>query len=124
MESTELALAFQLSNGSEGDLKVQPRQQPVFAFLPLRSFGFRFIVQGLTSLPYSFTQIISTAVYCSVETMKLLLGIGAIVFPSGTADKCSPYSLETVSSNPDDATAVRGQVSKTAKLAILSGWQN
>ncbi|XP_053540833.1 uncharacterized protein wu:fj29h11 isoform X2 [Ictalurus punctatus] len=53
VESTELALAFQLSNGSEGDLKVQPRQQPVFAFLPLRSFGFRFIVQGDFDIPSS-----------------------------------------------------------------------
>ncbi|XP_060795619.1 uncharacterized protein wu:fj29h11 isoform X3 [Neoarius graeffei] len=53
VESTELALAFQLSNGSEGEVKVQPRQQPVFAFLPLRSFGFRFIVQGDFDIPSS-----------------------------------------------------------------------
>ncbi|MCI4384121.1 hypothetical protein PGIGA_G00034980 [Pangasianodon gigas] len=53
VESTELALAFQLTNGSEGKAKVQPRQQPVFAFLPLRSFGFRFIVQGDFDIPSS-----------------------------------------------------------------------
>ncbi|XP_053367661.1 uncharacterized protein wu:fj29h11 isoform X2 [Clarias gariepinus] len=50
VESTELALAFQLS---DGEVKVQPRQQPVFAFLPLRSFGFRFIVQGDFDIPSS-----------------------------------------------------------------------
>ncbi|XP_060717612.1 uncharacterized protein wu:fj29h11 [Tachysurus vachellii] len=53
VESTELALAFQLSNDSEGEVKVQPRQQPVFAFLPLRSFGFRFVVQGDFDIPSS-----------------------------------------------------------------------
>ncbi|XP_058262273.1 uncharacterized protein wu:fj29h11 isoform X2 [Hemibagrus wyckioides] len=53
VESTELALAFQLSNGSECEVKVQPRQQPVFAFLPLRSFGFRFVVQGDFDIPSS-----------------------------------------------------------------------
>uniref|UniRef100_A0A8C2JT10 Wu:fj29h11 n=1 Tax=Cyprinus carpio TaxID=7962 RepID=A0A8C2JT10_CYPCA len=46
VESTELALAFQLSDSSSCDVK--PQKQPVFAFLPLRSFGFRFIIQGLT----------------------------------------------------------------------------
>ncbi len=44
VESTELALAFQLSVSSSCDVK--PQKQPVFAFLPLRSFGFRFIIQG------------------------------------------------------------------------------
>ncbi|XP_066520431.1 uncharacterized protein wu:fj29h11 isoform X2 [Hoplias malabaricus] len=53
VESTELALAFQLSDGSGCDLKVQPQKQPVFAFLPLRSFGFRFIVQGDFDIPSS-----------------------------------------------------------------------
>ncbi|XP_072524200.1 uncharacterized protein [Salminus brasiliensis] len=53
VESTELALAFQLSDSSACDLKVQPPKQPVFAFLPLRSFGFRFIVQGDFDIPSS-----------------------------------------------------------------------
>ncbi|TSK14591.1 Sacsin [Bagarius yarrelli] len=53
VESTELALAFQLNNGSEDKVKVQPRQQPVFAFLPLRSFGFRFVIQGDFDIPSS-----------------------------------------------------------------------
>lgn len=49
VDSTELAMAFCLSDGassSSTDVPLQPRQQSVFAFLPLRSFGFRFIIQG------------------------------------------------------------------------------
>lgn len=46
VESTELALAFQLCSGTAEDLICQPQKQPVFAYLPLRSFGFRFIIQG------------------------------------------------------------------------------
>lgn len=47
VESTELALAFQLdSNITESGVVCQPQKQPVFAYLPLRSFGFRFIIQG------------------------------------------------------------------------------
>ncbi|XP_056153215.1 uncharacterized protein wu:fj29h11 [Lampris incognitus] len=54
VESTELALAFQLSDTvSASDLRVQPQKQPVFAFLPLRSFGFRFIIQGDFDIPSS-----------------------------------------------------------------------
>uniref|UniRef100_A0A3P8TIF1 Wu:fj29h11 n=1 Tax=Amphiprion percula TaxID=161767 RepID=A0A3P8TIF1_AMPPE len=46
VESTELALAFQLgSDITGGDIVCQPQKQPVFAYLPLRSFGFRFIIQ-------------------------------------------------------------------------------
>ncbi|XP_065109604.1 uncharacterized protein [Paramisgurnus dabryanus] len=51
VESTELALAFQLSDVSSCDVK--PQKQPVFAFLPLRSFGFRFIIQGDFDIPSS-----------------------------------------------------------------------
>lgn len=47
VESTELALAFQLGSDSTGsNIVCQPQKQPVFAYLPLRSFGFRFIIQG------------------------------------------------------------------------------
>ena len=38
VEDTELALAFELCAEA-------PRQQPVFAFLPLRRYGLRFIIQ-------------------------------------------------------------------------------
>ncbi|XP_051530357.1 uncharacterized protein LOC127427065 isoform X2 [Myxocyprinus asiaticus] len=51
VESTELALAFQLSDTASCDVK--PQKQPVFAFLPLRSFGFHFIIQGDFDIPSS-----------------------------------------------------------------------
>ncbi|XP_051926916.1 uncharacterized protein wu:fj29h11 isoform X2 [Hippocampus zosterae] len=54
VESTELALAFQLNCDNSGsDYIGQPPKQPVFAYLPLRSFGFRFIVQGDFDIPSS-----------------------------------------------------------------------
>ncbi|XP_023805116.1 uncharacterized protein LOC101171115 isoform X2 [Oryzias latipes] len=53
VESTELALAFQLCSGTAEDLICQPQKQPVFAYLPLRSFGFRFIIQGDFHIPSS-----------------------------------------------------------------------
>ncbi|XP_044034429.1 protein NO VEIN isoform X2 [Siniperca chuatsi] len=54
IESTELALAFQLdSNITESNIVCQPQKQPVFAYLPLRSFGFRFIIQGDFDIPSS-----------------------------------------------------------------------
>ncbi|KAJ8413728.1 hypothetical protein AAFF_G00082350 [Aldrovandia affinis] len=53
VESTELALAFKLKADSSSDTNIQPEKQPVFAFLPLRSFGFRFIIQGDFDIPSS-----------------------------------------------------------------------
>ena len=54
VESTEIALAFPLRAVAE-KLHMQnlPVRQPVFAFLPLRSYGFRFIVQGDFDVPSS-----------------------------------------------------------------------
>ncbi|XP_035259283.1 protein NO VEIN isoform X1 [Anguilla anguilla] len=52
VESTELALAFKLTD-STSEMNIQPEKQPVFAFLPLRSFGFRFIIQGDFDIPSS-----------------------------------------------------------------------
>ncbi|KAK7918618.1 hypothetical protein WMY93_009902 [Mugilogobius chulae] len=54
VEATELALAFQLSTQETGsEVTVQPQKQPVFAYLPLRTFGFRFIIQGDFDIPSS-----------------------------------------------------------------------
>ncbi|XP_062298890.1 uncharacterized protein wu:fj29h11 isoform X1 [Scomber scombrus] len=54
VESTELALAFQLGTNDTGsEIVCQPEKQPVFAYLPLRSFGFRFIIQGDFDIPSS-----------------------------------------------------------------------
>ncbi|XP_033634434.1 uncharacterized protein LOC117295789 isoform X1 [Asterias rubens] len=46
IESTELGLAFPLSEGMSSE-------QNVFAFLPLRSYGFHFIIQGDFDIPSS-----------------------------------------------------------------------
>ncbi|XP_041077227.1 protein NO VEIN-like isoform X2 [Polyodon spathula] len=54
VECTELALAFKINErGNTLGFKLQPEKQPVFAFLPLRSFGFRFIIQGDFDIPSS-----------------------------------------------------------------------
>ena len=56
VESTELALAFQLKRDDAGsDITALPQKQPVFAYLPLRSFGFRFIIQGTHTYTYTHT---------------------------------------------------------------------
>ncbi|KAL8608369.1 hypothetical protein ACOMHN_002602 [Nucella lapillus] len=52
VESTEIALAFPLK-ALRHHAQVAPDKQPVFAFLPLRSYGFRFIVQGDFDVPSS-----------------------------------------------------------------------
>lgn len=44
---TEIALAFPLEDLIDGNYKAVAEQQQVFAFLPLRSYGLRFIVQVL-----------------------------------------------------------------------------
>lgn len=44
---TEIALAFPLSDLSGGRFEASAEQQQVFAFLPLRSYGLRFILQVL-----------------------------------------------------------------------------
>ncbi|XP_072098501.1 uncharacterized protein [Mobula birostris] len=54
VECTELALAFKLDSDKRNQgLRSKPEKQPVFAFLPLRSFGFRFIIQGDFDIPSS-----------------------------------------------------------------------
>ncbi|XP_045191511.2 uncharacterized protein LOC123548375 [Mercenaria mercenaria] len=54
VESTEIALAFPLKNqGKKSTVQMMPPKQPVFAFLPLRSYGFRFIIQGDFDVPSS-----------------------------------------------------------------------
>ncbi|CAC5410109.1 unnamed protein product [Mytilus coruscus] len=52
VESTEISLAFPLSDQCVLS-KVMPPKQPVFAFLPLRSYGFRFIIQADFDVPSS-----------------------------------------------------------------------
>jgi len=54
VESTEIALAFTLPQRDQSNpLSHTPQKQQVFAFLPVRSYGFRFIVQGDFDVPSS-----------------------------------------------------------------------
>ncbi|XP_025076268.1 uncharacterized protein LOC112553340 isoform X4 [Pomacea canaliculata] len=53
VESTEIALAFPLASKTQRFHSQAPAKQPVFAYLPLRSYGFRFIVQGDFDVPSS-----------------------------------------------------------------------
>ncbi|XP_074643214.1 uncharacterized protein LOC141900295 isoform X2 [Tubulanus polymorphus] len=52
IESSEIALAFKLHH-KDLITKVVPNMQHVFAYLPLRSYGFRFIIQGDFDVPSS-----------------------------------------------------------------------
>ncbi|XP_064610417.1 uncharacterized protein LOC135474759 [Liolophura sinensis] len=54
VESTEIALAFPLKPPGQTSLsQMLPPKQEVFAFLPLHSYGFRFIIQGDFDVPSS-----------------------------------------------------------------------
>ncbi|KAL4234329.1 hypothetical protein ACF0H5_005980 [Mactra antiquata] len=55
VESTEIALGFPIipKEQRDGQSQFLPPKQPVFAFLPLRSYGFRFIIQGDFDVPSS-----------------------------------------------------------------------
>ncbi|RUS70891.1 hypothetical protein EGW08_021345 [Elysia chlorotica] len=52
VDSTEIALAFPLK-GIAASAHMKPPMLPVFAFLPLRTYGFRFIIQGDFDVPSS-----------------------------------------------------------------------
>lgn len=54
--TTELAVALPLDSASDSD---RPPLQQVFAYLPLRSYGFRFIVQGDFEVPSSREAIVN-----------------------------------------------------------------
>ncbi|KAL3693177.1 hypothetical protein R1sor_006828 [Riccia sorocarpa] len=54
---TEIALAFQLTEVSGGVYEACSEQQQVFAFLPLRAYGLRFIVQGDFIVPSSREEV-------------------------------------------------------------------
>ena len=53
VESTEIALAFPILPKKNIINKILPPQQRLFAFLPLRSYGFRFVVHGDFDVPSS-----------------------------------------------------------------------
>ncbi|XP_020260573.1 uncharacterized protein LOC109836936 isoform X2 [Asparagus officinalis] len=57
VQSTEIAVAFTLEDCESGEYKPHLSQQPVFAFLPLRNYGLKFILQGDFVLPSSREEV-------------------------------------------------------------------
>nr|AAO72367.1 unknow protein [Oryza sativa Japonica Group] len=55
--STEIAVAFTLQETQMGEYEPYLKQQPVFAFLPLRNYGLKFILQGDFVLPSSREEV-------------------------------------------------------------------
>ncbi|KAK6122808.1 hypothetical protein DH2020_043451 [Rehmannia glutinosa] len=57
VQTTEISIAFTLQETSEGGYVPILNQQPVFAFLPLRTYGLKFILQGDFVLPSSREEV-------------------------------------------------------------------
>ena len=57
IQMTEIALAFTLEETDAGEYVPSLSQQPAFAFLPLRAYGLKFILQGDFVLPSSREEI-------------------------------------------------------------------
>ncbi|KAK4489070.1 hypothetical protein RD792_004864 [Penstemon davidsonii] len=53
VQKTEISIAFTLQETDDAGYTPILNQQPVFAFLPLRTYGFKFILQGDFDLPSS-----------------------------------------------------------------------
>nr|XP_019705685.1 uncharacterized protein LOC105044003 isoform X2 [Elaeis guineensis] len=57
VQTTEISMAFTLQESENGEYKPHLSQQPVFAFLPLRNYGVKFILQGDFVLPSSREEV-------------------------------------------------------------------
>ncbi|RVW28240.1 hypothetical protein CK203_083671 [Vitis vinifera] len=57
VQTTEIAIAFTLQESDNGEYSPHFDQQPVFAFLPLRTYGLKFILQGDFVLPSSREEV-------------------------------------------------------------------
>ncbi|KAJ0964906.1 hypothetical protein J5N97_026044 [Dioscorea zingiberensis] len=57
VQTTRISLAFTLQESNNGYYKPYLDQQPVFAFLPLRKYGMKFILQGDFVLPSSREEV-------------------------------------------------------------------
>ncbi|CAM0876996.1 unnamed protein product [Alopecurus aequalis] len=57
VHTTEIALAFTLQETEKGEYEPYLKQQPVFAFLPVRNYGLKFILQGDFVLPSSREEV-------------------------------------------------------------------
>ncbi|KAL7083731.1 hypothetical protein ACP275_14G180900 [Erythranthe tilingii] len=56
-QMTEISIAFSLAESADGNYIPKLEQQCVFAFLPLRTYGLKFIVQGDFILPSSREEV-------------------------------------------------------------------
>ncbi|KAL4591063.1 hypothetical protein LXL04_004011 [Taraxacum kok-saghyz] len=56
-KTSEISVAFPLEESDDGNYIPKMDQQYVFAFLPLRTYGFRFIIQGDFILPSSREEV-------------------------------------------------------------------
>ncbi|XP_057847024.2 protein NO VEIN isoform X2 [Cryptomeria japonica] len=57
VQITEIAMAFTLCEDQSGEYRPCLENQPVFAFLPLRAYGLKFILQGDFILPSSREEV-------------------------------------------------------------------
>ncbi|PON33820.1 Histidine kinase-like ATPase, C-terminal domain containing protein [Parasponia andersonii] len=57
VQMTEISVAFTLQELADGGYSPHLSQQPVFAFLPLRTYGLKFILQGDFVLPSSREEV-------------------------------------------------------------------
>ncbi|XP_062109173.1 protein NO VEIN [Humulus lupulus] len=57
VQMTEISVAFTLQESNDGGYSPLLSQQPVFAFLPLRTYGLKFILQGDFVLPSSREEV-------------------------------------------------------------------
>ncbi|PKA53015.1 hypothetical protein AXF42_Ash001996 [Apostasia shenzhenica] len=57
IETTDISIAFTLLESDDGEYKPYLSHQPVFAFLPLRNYGLKFILQGDFVLPSSREEV-------------------------------------------------------------------
>ncbi|XP_021895218.1 LOW QUALITY PROTEIN: uncharacterized protein LOC110812694 [Carica papaya] len=57
VQTTEIAIAFTLQESDNGKYKPYLSQQPVFSYLPLRTYGLKFILQGDFVLPSSREEV-------------------------------------------------------------------
>ncbi|XP_059632151.1 protein NO VEIN isoform X2 [Cornus florida] len=57
VQTTEISVAFTLQESGNGGYIPHLEQQPVFAFLPLRTYGLKFILQGDFVLPSSREEV-------------------------------------------------------------------
>ncbi|KAG1335020.1 hypothetical protein COCNU_03G011390 [Cocos nucifera] len=57
VKTTKIVIAFTLQKSDNGEYKPHLNQQPVFAFLPLRKYGLKFILQGDFVLPSSREEV-------------------------------------------------------------------